>query len=565
MPTREVRPAAPNRIEPSLGPPDAPRRAPPAADGLPHFRAEPRQPGRATTRPTPRASAPGAPWLRWLLLAILLLLGLLLVAQHRAWFARLLPSPQLDHVLDQGDRALAQGHLGDRHPPGARQFYEEAARMSGDNGRAQAGLQAVGQAELMRAKTALAEHRLDAADVALKQAYALLGGGVELTTLQQQLAQQRAQGVRLADLVAQAQQAFAAGRLTGADSAAGWYLQVLRADPGNAVARHGLDQVGAALARQARQALASGDLDSARQQVQQIATLMPAQADLPALQAELASSARAARQVVKQKLAAAAHLVAAGHITTPAGASALDLYQQVLQVDPGNGAAQAGLAHVATALMVQAHAQADAGDFGAAQQLLDQAATLTPHSVELAAARARLAQEQAHARAPAAARSAGTAQAQSVPVAVSPAQRQQALALVRRAQAAATRGDFLLPPGDSAFDLYRQALNADGTSRAARAGLQALPQLAAHATAQALQDGQLERAADMLRNYAQLAPGSADVARFQHALGTAWLDLANGDLARGDRIAARSALAHAQHWAPDDARVQALAQGLGGD
>lgn len=559
MPIREVRPAAPTRIEPSLGPLDAPKRAPPAPDGLPHFRAEPRQPGAAATRP-PRAPqrAHGTPWLRWLLLAALLLLGLLLIAQHRAWFAQLLPSPQLDHVLDQGDRALAQGHLGDGHPPGARQFYEQAAQISGDNGRAQAGLQAVGQAELMRAKTALAEHELGAAEVALKQAYALLGGGTELTTLQQQLARQRAQGGQLADLVAQAQQAFAAGRLTGADSAAGWYLQVLQADPGNAVARHGLDQVGAALARQARQALASGDINSARQQVQQIATLMPSQADLPALQAELASSARAALLAVTQKLAAAASLIAAGHITTPAGASALDVYQQVLQADPGNSAAQAGLAHVATALMVQAHAQADAGDFSAARQLLDQAATLTPHSVELAAARARLAHAQALAP------TQPVKSAQPIQPTVSPAQRQQALALVQRAQAAAARGDFLLPPGASAFDLYRQALNLDGTSRAARAGLQALPQLAANATTQALRDGQLDRAADMLQNYAQLAPGSADVARFQHALGTAWLELANRDLARGDHAAARSALAQAQRWAPDDARVQALAQGLGG-
>ena len=561
MPIREVRPAAPTRIEPSLGPLDAPRHAPPAPDGLPHFRAEPRQPGAGATRParTPQRT-PGAPWLRWLLLAVLLLLGVLLIAQHRAWFAQLLPSPQLDHVLDQGDRALAQGHLGDRHPPGARQFYQQAAQISGDNSRALAGLQAVGQAELMRAKAALAEHRLAAADVALKQAYALLGGGTELTTLQQQLARQRAQGVRLADLVAQAQQAYATGRLTGAGSAAGWYLQVLQADPGNAVARHGLDQVASALARQARQALASGDINGARRQVQQIATLMPSQADLPALQAELASSARAAQQALTQKLAAAASLIAAGHITTPAGASALDLYQQVLQADPGNSVAQAGLAHVATALMVQAHAQADAGDFSAAQRLLDQAATLTPHSVELAAARARL----AHARAQASAQPVQPGRPAPAPAAVPPAQRQQALALVQRAQAAAARGDFLLPPGASAFDLYRQALNLDGTSRAARAGLQALPQLAANATAQALHDGQLERAAVMLQNYAQLAPGAAGVARFQHALGTAWLDLANRDLARGDHAAARSALAQAQRWAPDDARVQALTQGLGG-
>lgn len=551
MPSRDQRSTVTPRIEPQLGSLDAPKPVPPPADGLPHFRAEPRTPRAARRAPehAPRAASrhlgAAAPrWRLWLLLAVLLLSGTLLVAQHRDWFAQLLPTPQLDHLLDQGDRALAQGQL-----EAARGYYMQAATISGDNGRAQNGLQAVGQAELARARAALAAHRLEAAGQALQQARALLGGGMALQTLEQQLARQRARGVELSDLVTRARQAFAAGNLDGARGAASLYQQMLQIDPGNAVARHGLDRVGAALAQQVRVSLDNGDLHAAQQQIRRLAGLLPAQADLPELSADLASRERAAAQADTQTLHAAARLLAQGHITTPPTRNALLLYQQVLASDPGNTQAQAGLARVATALIVQAHAQTDAGDFSAARALLDQAATLTPHSAELAAALARLAR----------ARQQHQAQPQ-----VPSAQRAQAQALVQRAQAAAARGDFLTPPGSSAFDLYRQALALDGESRAANDGLRALPQQAEQAAGQALRAGRLHHAGDLLQSYAQLAPGAAGVDALRQQLGAAWLHLANRDLARGNRGAARQALAQAQRWVPSDPRVQALAQGLGG-
>ena len=548
MPSRQSRTGATPRIEPRIGSldaPKAPRAAVAPADGLPHVRAEsrPRPAQRIPAQPrqpSRHLQGPRRHGLLWLLLLVLLALLVVLAAQHRSWFAKLLPTPQLNHLLDQGDRALAAGHLQQ-----ARGFYVQAQTLSGENSRVVNGLQAVGQAELARARSALAAHRYVVAQESLQQAQSLLGGGVQLERVQRQLTQARARGSELSDLVTRAQQAYAADDYA---HAAAFYRRVLALDAGNAVARHGLDQVGAALAAQARASLAAGQLTVAGTQIRALASLLPGQADLPQLSASLAEQQRAQASAAAATLAQADQLLAAGHITTPANDNALLLYRRVLAQDPGNAQAQAGLARVSTALMVQAHAQTDAGDWAAARVLLDEAAQLTPHAADLAAAKARLARAQQRASAPP----------------VSAQQRAQAQMLAQRAAAAAAQGNYLTPPGDSAFDLYRRALALDGDDADARNGLRALPQQAAQAAQQALQAGQLDRAGNLLEAWAQLEPGAQGAAAMRQRLGMAWLQLADRDLARGNRDAARSALLRAQHWTPQDAQVQALAQGLGG-
>ena len=529
------------RVEPRLGAVEAPRSTPPA-DGLPHFRAEPRprQPLRQV-----RHGQPTHPrWRVWVFLLLLLAACVALVAQHRDWFVRLLPTPQLDHLIDEGNRALAQGHL-----DAARGYYLQAEAISGENGRAQKGLNAVGMAELARARAALATHRLSDAAQALKQARALLGGGVALQALEHELAVRRARGAERSALLSRAQHALALGRLDGTDGAAGFFQELQRVDPSSAVAQHGLDQVGAALAKQAQASLGSGDLTHARKLIDELENLQPTQAELPALNAELAMQARAKEANIDRMLTRAAQLLAHGHATTPVHHSALSTYRHVLVMEPDDARALAGIARVATALIVQAHAQTDAGDFSSARTLLQQAARLTPQSAELAAARARLAR--------------ATQKAHRVPV--DPAERRQADELVQRARMAIAKEEFLAPPGSCAFDLYRQALALDGESRAAIEGLHALPSEASAAAYRQIGAGHLVHAGTLLQGYALLAPGSQGVDQLQQRLEDAWLARANQDLEQGNRDAAREAVAQAQHLEPNDQRIQALIKGLAGD
>ena len=104
----------------------------------------------------------------------------------------------------------------------------------------------------------------------------------------------------------------------------------------------------------------------------------------------------------------------------------------------------------------------------------------------------------------------------------------------KRAQvAAASRGDIMLPPGNSAYDLYRNALVIDGSNAAALQGLQALP---VH-RGKAVQSGACPtaisaQASNMLDNLAELAPGEASQGALSDRLAGAWLDQAEQQLRR---------------------------------
>ena len=228
-------------------------------------------------------------------------------------------------------------------------------------------------------------------------------------------------------------------------------------------------------------------------------------------------------------------------------------FKAALALDPDNPQARAGLGKVAQALTVQANAALDAGDAAQAGSLLDQAAELAPRSADLAAARARLASLASKTPSPAAAPSAPLATAAIGTL--SPQQAAAVAQLVRRAQAATKRGDIMLPPGDCAYDLYRNALAIDGNNAAAMQGMQALPGQVEQLFNQALAQRQLVQADAMLANLAELSPGDAALPALSDRMATAWLDEADRQLARGDRIDAAQSLAHARKLAPNHPRV----------
>src|SRR5690606_12926326 len=137
--------------------------------------------------------------------------------------------------------------------------FQAAAALEPDNDRAREGLRKVGQAELAQADAALQSGDLTLATQQAAVARELLGGGSDIDRLDHSISRARAAQVQTVDLVDQAQQALAAGKLEGPDGAGALYQRVLRADPDNSVAVHGLDQVGYALAVQARKALDAKD------------------------------------------------------------------------------------------------------------------------------------------------------------------------------------------------------------------------------------------------------------------------------------------------------------------
>jgi hypothetical protein len=555
------------RTEPTLGDIDnldSPRE--PASDGLPYVSAEARQarPGSKPPNRAPKQSRRG--WLVPLVLLLLIALGAMLWL-NQGWLRGQVPRTELNDVLTRAQQALQAGHLDGQDGTSARELFQQAADQQPDNDRAQDGLRQVGQAELAQADTALQAGHVDQAAQQASAARELLGGGTDIDRLDAQISQARSAHVTTGDLVDQAQQALAAGTLEGPHGAGALYKQVLQSDPGNAVASHGLDQVSDALAVQARKAFDANDTASANATVEELAALQPNNGALPALRALQAQNVKQDNGALNAALKQGMDALRAGNMAGNGDDTAMAHFKAALALDPGNADARAGLGKVAQALTVQASAALDAGDTAQASRLLDQASALAPKSADLAAAHARLISvTQAAGKTPAS--NAGAVPDDSLdtapPVTLSPQQSAAVEKLVRRAQAAASRGDIMLPPGNSAYDLYRNALVIDGNNAAALEGLQALPNQVEKKFEQALSSGNLDQASDMLGNLSELAPGDAGQGALTERLAGAWLDQADQQMGRGDRIGATQSLDRARKLAPNQPRLLDLAARLQG-
>lgn len=438
----------------------------------------------------------------WLALAVLLIVGVGAWSQRqmiRSW----LPQTQLNQLLERADQALAAGRLDGHQGKSARELYSAARALRGDSARAKSGLQKVGAAEMAQAQEQLESGDTAEAERSLEVARALLGGGDELDRMDRNLAQQQARSDKLETLLDRASQAIADGKLDGKRGAAALYKQALLAEPGNAIAIHGLDKVGVATAAKIRAALQQGKLDDAEQTLQQLGRLLPDFSKLPQLRALLSQARKDAADAQQQLLLQAAADLQAGRLRGSGPNNALARFRKVLDDDPDNKDAELGVRKVAAGLLARAQQRMQDDRLDQAGQLLDEVTGLVGQAPEVQKARQRLAKLQ---------------QRPAAPPPLTAADKAKAQRMITRAQAAAESGKLMLPPGNSAYDLYRSALALDASNSDAMAGLASLPGQARSLFNKALADHDTGRAAKLLSAFSQLAPGSSALPGMQARL-----------------------------------------------
>lgn len=191
----------------------------------------------------------------------------------------------------------------------------------------------------------------------------------------------------VAALLGKAHQAESEGKLVEpADAnAIALYREVLAAAPENPDAEAGLARIGGALRDWALAAIERGDEGSARR-------YLDAYAGLPHSERELAQVRErvATLQQVRPLLTRAAELMKAGRITLPKGGNALEIYRQIMELDPGNRLADAGLAVIERRYLDRALAESARDEFGKADASLAEAAAIRPGSQELLETRTRI-------------------------------------------------------------------------------------------------------------------------------------------------------------------------------
>jgi formylglycine-generating enzyme required for sulfatase activity len=204
------------------------------------------------------------------------------------------------------------------------------------------------------------------------------------------------------EILARAEESLEAGRIhSGEDNALGLYLSLLEREPGLAAASEGVERVTGRLREAVERSTASGEFDAAAVDLAVLLRLRPQDIDVRQLQARLERA-----RLVALLLEDAGRLVAQGRYVDPPDDNAAGVYAEVLALEPDQVDALAGLARVESALVAQATAAAEAGDYASSDRLLADAARVRPGSgqvqdastqiVELRQGRAGELLEQAH-------------------------------------------------------------------------------------------------------------------------------------------------------------------------
>ncbi len=471
---------------------------------------------------------------RWALLAALAVFVLLVLLRKPLadWFW---DEPQIEQLLAEGDRALAAGRLSDADGSGARERYQAVLALDGDRPQARQGLANTGAAALQQARDRLHAGDQDGSAQALALARELQVPQGEADAVARQLQARRSAGAGIGALLAQARNAFAAGRLDDGDSSAlPLFQRILALQPDNLPALEGREDALSDLLLQARTLAGRGELAEAAAILRRARQFDAGHADLPASEEALARAVdqrlqQAQRALQRQQLDAAAQ----GFLA-------------VLAVAADDPNAQRGREQALQVVVVRSQTSADDFQFDAAQRDAALAAELGASQ----AIRQQLAQRLQRAR---------QAQQALQQPAISTAQRERQLRdHLRKIERAERAGQWISPPGHSAFDALREAQSlAPRDTRVKAAAARLLP-ASRRCFDDNLRQNRVQAAGACLQAWQTLSPTAAGLPSARLRLAQRWLAIGSERLGNGDLAFAAHASEQARLLQPDLAELPAF-------
>lgn len=459
---------------------------------------------------------------RWALLAALAVFVLLVLLRKPLadWFW---DEPQIEQLLAEGDRALAAGRLTAEDGSGARERYQAVLALDGDRPQAREGLARTAVAALQQARQRLQANDLEGSAQALSLARALQVPQADADALAQQLQARRRAGAGVGALLAQARNAFAAGRLDDGDSSAlPLFQRVLALQPDNLPALEGREDALSDLLQQARAKAARGELADAADILQRARQFDAGHSDLPASQEALA-------QAVDQRLRQGQRALKRQQLDVAA-----ECFLAVLAVAADDPTALRGREQTAQALLARSQRSADDFQFEAAEADRARAAALgaSPAALQQAAQRVQRAQ---------------AAQQSLQRPGLGAAQRERQLReRLRQIDRAERAGQWISPPGHSAFDALREAQAlAPRDARVNAAAARLLP-ASRRCFDDNLRQNRVQAAGACLQAWQTLAPTAEGLPTARQRLAQRWLAIGSERLGRGDVAFAERALEQAE-------------------
>ena len=473
------------------------------------------------------------------ILALLLIAFVLSVLFRGGISTWLWPDSRSEEMQRQANAALQAGRLSEDDGSGARELFQAALAVKPDQVQAREGLARVALAALERAAHEIEQKRYAEARVDLQLAQALDAPRDKVDQVIASLRAHESGNGGIDELLARATSAREAGRIDQDEaSALPLYQRVLALEPRNQHAVEGREDALTDLLLPAQAALDAGDANTLVDLLRRAQRFDPGHAELPALQAGLARlledrTQRLDALIDQRSFERAAALCVELRALLEDGLMPTACTNEVV----------AGLATRASRL-------AEDFDFAGSEQLLTTASTLAADDPRIRDAQRHLADARRG--------------ASKLPNTHRPNRRDAAKvhALLADAAKAQARGDWITPPGESAWDklLAARAL-APGDARVQHA-LAALIPAARTCQADALRDNRLRESQACLDVWRQLAPLDRDLLLARTRLAQRWVAIGDQRLERGEINAAGQAEEQARLLDPRTVGLAEFAQRL---
>lgn len=450
--------------------------------------------------------------------AVLLLAFLLAIAFRGGVSSWLWPDSRSDELRMQAEKALQAGRLTASDGTGARELFEAALALQPDQVQAREGLARVALAALARAGREIQQGRYPSARADMQLAQVLDAPRAKVEAMLLLLQGHEAANGDIATLLASAAFARASGRLDQDDaSALPLYQRVLDLQPRNQRAVEGREDALTDLLQPAQTALDRGDAQTLAGLLRRARRYDPGHVELPALQAGLAQLVDAREQRMR---------VLAG-MRSFERAAALCIELRALQ--ESGAMPPACSSEVVGGLAAGATRSAADFDFASSAQLLATAKELVADDPRIRDAQRHLAQARRG--------------ASKLPAAHPPNRHDVAKvhALLAEAAQAQARGDWITPPGESAWDKLRAARGLAPNDARVQRALAGLEPAARQCHVDALRENSLRESQVCLDVWRQLDPLDPDLLPARSRLAQRWVAIGDQRLERGEIDAATQA------------------------
>lgn len=339
---------------------------------------------------------------------------------------------------------------------------------------------------------------------------------VQLPATDPEVHQVRPKKTRIGVLLERAAQQLDRSHLTypANDNAFATYRQVLELEPDNKTARTGIARIADRYAGIARKRKQLGELDRGLSSVERGLMVQPNHTGLLALQQELQDLKDAQQRPpvaettpapkkpdqhqreIARLLSRAEEQLARENLSTPAGNNALETYQRILELDPGNSQAQAGLERIVSRYEQLARRECEQENLNLCLTYIERGLSVNADSVELLdyrlKAQERLAEQERQKQA-------------------EEDKRHTLARLAEEAEGLLAEDRLTQPANRNAWAIYRQMLDIDSNNKTAQQGLERIVSHYRGLSRQSLERGELAKSLDYATVGLQVLPGDSQL------------------------------------------------------